>query len=121
MNDGSLHDLILGLVENLMLNATYDANALRQTVDRARAQIVDIEKLYDVPAPPGAEAVQALMLESLSLFDGALAKIRAFIDNENDELLSEAVREAEEAADVLTVVEDLIQVSRNIICEMTEA
>lgn len=121
MNDGSLLNLILGLVENLMLNATYDADALRQTVDQARAQIAEIETAYDAPAPEGAEAVCELMRESLSLYDGALANIAAFIDDEDDARLSTAVRDAEEATDVLTVVEELIQVSKNIISEMIEA
>lgn len=121
MQEGSLYDLVLSLVENLMRNAHFDAVALRGVLDEARGTVGEVASCYDAPAPEGAEAIRELMLESLTLFDSALAQIEAFIDDAEEERLSLAMRDAQEANDLLEAVEDLVQVSKDIISEMVEA
>lgn len=121
MEEGSLLDLVHLLVENLMLNAHYNADALRGRIDGARVVIGEVAAAYDDPPPEGGEAIRELMLEALGLFDGALLEIAAFIDDADEERLRVAVRDAEEAHDVLLAVDDLVQTQKAIISEMVEA
>lgn len=121
MEETSLMDFIHNLVEQLMLNTDYDDARLRQAVDGVRADLSSMAAQYDEPAPAGGEAVRELMLECLQLYDSALQRILVFLDDEDEDHLRAAVQESEEANDVLSAVEDMIQTNKNLISEMVEA
>jgi hypothetical protein len=121
MGDDDLLSFILGVVERLMLTVDYDGERLRQVVEASRSELAEMAGGYEGEVPPGAEAVRELMLESLHLYDSALAHILAFLDDEDEERLRVAVAEAEEASDVLGLVDSLIQTSKDLLSEMTSA
>lgn len=61
------------------------------------------------------------MLECISLFDQALVHLQTFLDDDDEDRLKEAMQLAEEASDVLSLIEDAVQTHKDILNEMVEA
>lgn len=121
MNQGAgIHETIHGIVEQLMLNPDCDVEALQRDLDGVHTGLTAMMTHYEREVPSGAEAVRDLMVECLQLYLGAVAQITQFLDTYDDEQLQSAVSLADEASDVLSAVEDLIQTNKNLISEMVE-
>lgn len=114
-------ELIYGLVERLMLTSDFNKEELEDVIGSVRDELDGIRLHYEAPAPTGAEAVQDLMLESLTLFDESFEEITLFLQDEDEDRLGRAVSQAEEANDILVAIEDVIQNNKHVLSEMVEA
>lgn len=117
----SLHEWVYEVVEHVILSADFNEAALRAEIDRLRAEIAAMANEYGEPAPRGAEAIQALLLEGFTLYDEALQSIASFLEDLDEDALRLAVYRAEEANDIFGSVESMIQTNKNLINEMIEA
>lgn len=117
----NLLELIYGLVERLMLTTEFDADELHDFIDGVRDNLDEVRAQYDAPAPEGAQAVQELMVESLSLFDESFEEIVQFLDDKDEDRLRRAVTLGEDANDILSAVEEVIQNNKHVLAEMAEA
>ena len=73
----NLLELIYGLVERLMLTTEFDADELHDFIGAVRDNLDEVREQYNTPPPDGAQAVQELMVESLSLFDESFDEVFA--------------------------------------------
>ena len=116
----NLLELIYGLVERLMLTTEFDLDEMHDFVGSVRDNLDEVRAQYDEPAPQGAQAVQELMVESLSLFDESFEEITLFLDDKDEDRLRRAVGLGEDANDILSAVEEVIQNNKHILAEMAE-
>ncbi len=117
----NLLDLIYTLVERLMLTTEFDAQEISKTLEPIRVELESMRETYEEPAPEGTEALQELMLESIQLYDRALGEILAFLDDQDEDRLRQAVLMGEEASDILAAAEYVIQTNKHMLSEMVEA
>jgi len=117
----NLLELVYGLVEKLLLTVDYHREELTDLIESVQDNLAEIKSNYEKPAPRGAEGVQSLMVEALSLFDGAFQGILDFMDDEDEAYLKNSVSLAEEGNDLLGAIEEVIQQNKDIISEMIEA
>lgn len=116
----NLLELIYGLVERLMLTTEFDLDEMHDFVGSVRDSLDEVRAQYDEPAPQGAQAVQELMVESLSLFDESFEEITLFLDDKDEDRLRRAVGLGEDANDILSAVEEVIQNNKHVLAEMAE-
>lgn len=116
----NLLELIYGLVERLMLTTEFDLDEMHDFVGSVRDNLDEVRAQYDEPAPQGAQAVQELMVESLSLFDESFEEITLFLDDKDEDRLRRAVGLGEDANDILSAVEEVIQNNKHVLAEMAE-
>jgi len=117
----NLLELIYGLVERLMLTTEFDADELHDFIGAVRDNLDEVREQYNSPPPDGAQAVQELMVESLSLFDDSFEEITQFLDDHDEDRLRRAVGLGEDANDILSAVEEVIQNNKQVLAEMAEA
>lgn len=121
MESNNLIELINAIVEQFQLGTEYDKDALQNLVGGIRHELAAMAAQYEGNVPAGGEAVRELMVECIGLYDQALDEITLFMNDLEDDRPQLALQLAEEANDVLTCVEDLIQTQKNILSEMVEA
>ncbi len=85
-------------------------------VDDVRAPLLTMRQhlgglcaAFEPPAPHGVEVVRDLLLESFGLFDGVLHRLQLHIDGLGENDLAALVAEAEEADDILSAVEYVVE------------
>lgn len=117
----NLLDLIYTLVERLMLTTEFDAQEIVKTLEPIRGELEGMRETYEEPAPEGTEALQELMLESIQLYDRSLSEIVGFLDDQDEDRLRQAVLMGEEASDILSAAEYVIQTNKHMLSEMVEA
>lgn len=104
-----------------MLTTEFDADELHDFIGAVRDDLDGVREQYNAPAPDGAQAVQELMVESLSLFDESFDEITLFLDDHDEDRLRRAVGLGEDANDILSAVEEVIQNNKHVLAEMAEA
>ena len=117
----NLLELIYGLVERLMLSTEFNKDDMEGLFGSIRDDLDGIRAHYQEPAPEGTQGVAELMVESLTLFDSSFNELTEFLFDQDEDRLRRAVLQAEEANDILSAVEDVIQTNKQIISEMVEA
>ena len=117
----NLLDMIYGFVERLMLSTDFNADEIEKLLDSVRHDLDAMRAHYAGPAPAGTEAVGQLMLESLTLFDESFDEISQFLQDQNEDRLRVAVARADEANDILSAVEEIIQINKHVLSEMVQA
>ena len=116
----NLLELVYGLVERLMLTTEFDGDEMHEFIGAVRDNLDEVRAQYNEPAPEGAQAVQELMVESLSLFDESFEEITLFLDDKDEDRLRRAVSLSEDANDILSAVEEVIQNNKHVLAEMAE-
>ena len=117
----NLLELIYGLVERLMLTTEFNAEEMETFIDTVRDDLDEVRAHYKEPAPDGAQAVQELMLESLQLFDESFEEVTQFLHDTDEDHLRRAVAQSEDANDILSAVEEVIQHNKHVLSEMVQA
>ncbi|MHB2021256.1 MAG: hypothetical protein ACYCW6_30350, partial [Candidatus Xenobia bacterium] len=87
-------------------------------LESVRRELSNLHERYAEPAPAGAEATRDLLLEAVELYDKALSEIHAFLDDNDVAHLPNAVWLAEEAADVVLTVEDVVNTNKRMLADM---
>ncbi len=105
----NLLDLIRTLSDSLLATTQYDRVGLSTYVANLRVDLARTASRYGGPGPQGTCEVRDLMRPALARFDRSLARILAFIQTEDDALLSACRVDATDADDLLRRVEDLVQ------------
>lgn len=117
----NLMDFIHALVERLMMNSDFPRDQVVALLDPVLEDLRAMRGPYDEACPEGAEAVRSLMVEMLDLYEQSLLEITAFLGDEEDGHLQLAVAMAEEANDLLSAVEHVIQTNKDVLSEMVDA
>lgn len=119
--NGNLMDFIYALVERLMMSSDFRRDDLTALLEPVLDDLRAMQSQYVGSCPEGTEAVQALMGEMVGLYEQSLLEIVAYLGDEEDSHLQAAVCMAEEANDLLTLIEDVIQTNKDMLSEMVDA
>ena len=116
----SLFAFLQALVERLSLDAQVDRAEVATLVGGIRDDLAAMTSEYEQPPPAGLEAINALMVELLLLFDLSCQQVLAFLETDDEVYLTGALAQAEEAEDVLMTVRELVVEQKNLLSEMAD-
>jgi len=103
--------------EQLLCETSFHREALSGMLDEVLEDIQALHRGYDQPAPAGAEAVQGFVIEALDLYGQCVEAMKAYLEDPEESRLQWGLERAEEAEDILTAVEMVIQENKELLGE----
>ncbi len=97
------------LADHLALGTPLPMEEIRNSLNLVKNTLEQLYAQYEAPAPAGAEVIREFMLEALQLFYDAVEGIEAYVESGERDRLAESVLKAEEANDILSSIEYVIE------------
>ncbi|MEW6277934.1 MAG: hypothetical protein AB1758_04870 [Candidatus Eremiobacterota bacterium] len=107
------------LADHLALGTPLPMQEIQQSLDLVKQTLEQLYQQYEAPAPQGAEVIREFMLEALQLFYQAVEGIEDFVATGQRDSLAEAVLKAEEANDILSSIEYVIDQNKQWLSQFT--
>ena len=105
----ALHAHLRDLGEQLLCEPDWDREALEGLLDEVLGDIQALHQGYEKPAPEGAEAVQAFVLEALDLYSQCVESMKSYLEEPEEARLRQGLEKAEEAEDILVAVDMVLR------------
>lgn len=119
--DMDLKTYIRSLGEHLLSEPEFDKEALKKALDMVSHDVDDIRESFADAPPPGLEPVRDFMMESLNLYMQSIEDMRQYMGSEERDYIEQALMKAEEAEDIMSAIDHVIQEHRDWLSGMTEA
>lgn len=103
--------------EQLLCETSFHREALSGMLEEVLEDIHSLHRGYEQPAPTGAEAVQGFVLEALDLYAQCVEAMQAHLEDPEESRVQWGLERAEEAEDILTAVETVIQENKDLLGE----
>jgi hypothetical protein len=112
---------LLGFLRNLAdylaAGVQFEGNEIENSLNAVIGNIESIRAEYRNPSPPGTETIREFMLEALDLFENAIGEFFNFFEDSDVEHLRVGVMNAEEANDILSSIEYIIEQNKQWLSE----
>lgn len=118
--DIDLKSYIRSLGEHLLCEPAFDKDALKNTLDMVSRDVNEIRGSFSDEPPPGLEAVRDFMVGSLDLYLQSIEDMKKYMSSEERDYLEQAMMKVEEAEDIMSAIDQVIQEHRDWLSEMTQ-
>jgi len=115
-----LKEYIKSLGDHLLCEPEFDNDKLSSALDSLQNDIQEIRNHFNMDAPPGLEIVRDFMLESLELYYQSIDDMKDYITTKDRDSLEIAVLKSEEAEDIISAIDQVIQEHRDHLNSLSE-
>jgi hypothetical protein len=105
------------LADYLAAGVQFEGNEIENSLRAVTENVESIRAEYQNPSPPGTETIREFMLEALDLFENAIGEFFNFFEDGDVEHLRIGVMNAEEANDILSSIEYIIEQNKQWLSE----
>lgn len=105
------------LADYLAAGVQFEGNEIENSLNAVIENIASIRTEYQKPSPPGTETIREFMLEALDLFESSIGEFFNFFGDGDVEHLRMGVMNAEEANDILSSIEYIIEQNKQWLSE----
>jgi len=110
VDNNILLQFLRGFIKALRVGQHEDLDENLETLRMAQDHLALIYQEYEQEdAPEGAELLRELMMEALHLMFLGIEEVFHYLEDENEEHLSEAVALAEEGNDIMTSIKHAVE------------
>lgn len=111
----TLYEHLREVGEQLLCEPAWHRDAVEDMLDEVLGDIMTLHQGYGGPVPPGAEAVRAFVSEALELYAQCVESLKEYLDDPEEIHIAQGLAKAEEAEDLLTAVEMVIQENKELL------
>ncbi|MDQ7823771.1 MAG: hypothetical protein RDV48_13315 [Candidatus Eremiobacteraeota bacterium] len=105
------------LADYLAAGVKFEGSEIENSLHAVIENVLSIRAEYQNPSPPGTETIREFMLEALDLFESAIGEFFTFFEDGDVEHLRIGVMNAEEANDILSSIEYIIEQNKQWLSE----
>jgi hypothetical protein len=105
------------LADYLAAGVQFEGSEIENSLRAVIENVESIRAEYQNPSPPGTETIREFMLEALDLFENAIGEFFNFFEDGDVEHLRIGVMNAEEANDILSSIEYIIEQNKQWLSE----
>lgn len=105
------------LADYLAAGVQFEGNEIENSLNAVIENVATIRAEYQKPSPPGTETIREFMLEALDLFESSIGEFFSFFEDQDVEHLRMGVMNAEEANDILSSIEYIIEQNKQWLSE----
>ena len=121
MNSGDermdLLTFLRNLADYLAAGVQFEGAEIENSLKAVIENISSIRVEYQKPSPPGTETIREFMLEALDLVENSIGEFFNFFEDGDVEHLRMGVMNAEEANDILSSIEYIIEQNKQWLSE----